>query len=72
MTSYHRYARSSDLYLIYVVINSQADRSKSAAEQADPFLTVGAVGRGAEGMSIRGTKWLATGGGVVTRRETRR
>src|SRR6185312_1497115 len=43
LEGYYRYARDNDLYLTYVIINPQADRSKSASEQADPFLTGGVV-----------------------------
>ncbi len=32
----NRYARDNDLYLTYVIINPQADRSRSAAEQQTP------------------------------------
>ena len=51
--------------MTYVIINPQADRSKNAAEQADPFLTAGVVDRDAEGITIRGAKMLATGGVVA-------
>ncbi|MFK4533380.1 aromatic ring hydroxylase [Bradyrhizobium ottawaense] len=56
LESYYRYARDKDLYLTYVVINPQADRSKGVAEQADPFLTAGVVDRDAEGITIRGAR----------------
>ena len=49
LADYYRYARDNDLYLTYVIINPQADRSKSAAGQADPFLTAGIVDRDARG-----------------------
>src|ERR1700728_2033508 len=62
LSDYYRYARDNDLYLTYVIINPQADRSKSAAEQADPFLTAGVVSRDADGITVRGAKMLATGG----------
>ncbi|WP_127088769.1 4-hydroxyphenylacetate 3-hydroxylase family protein [Aquabacter cavernae] len=62
LADYYRYARDNDLYLTYVIINPQADRSKSTAEQADPFLSAGIVDRDAEGITIRGAKMLATGG----------
>ena len=62
LADYYRYARDNDLYLTYVIINPQADRSKSAAEQADPFLSAGVVSRDAEGITVRGAKMLATGG----------
>src|SRR6202521_6031438 len=35
---YYQYARDNDLYLSYVVISPQADRSKGMSEQADEFL----------------------------------
>jgi 4-hydroxyphenylacetate 3-monooxygenase len=62
LSDYYRYARDNDLYLTYVIINPQADRSKSAAEQADSFLSAGVVSRDAEGITVRGAKMLATGG----------
>lgn len=65
LEAYYRHARDNDLYLTYVIINPQADRSKNAAEQADPFLTAGVVDRDAEGITIRGAKMLATGGVVA-------
>lgn len=62
LADYFRHARDNDLYLTYVIINPQADRSKSASEQADPFLSAGVVDRDADGLTIRGAKMLATGG----------
>lgn len=62
LADYYRHARDNDLYLTYVIINPQADRSKSAAQQADPFLSAGVVSREADGLIIRGAKMLATGG----------
>ena len=59
---YFRYARDNDIYLTYVLINPQADRSKSASEQADEFLTAGMVDQDAVGITVRGAKMLATGG----------
>jgi 4-hydroxyphenylacetate 3-monooxygenase len=65
LEAYYRYARDNDLYLTYVIINPQADRSKGAADQTDPFLTAGVVDKDAEGITIRGAKMLATGGVVA-------
>lgn len=62
LADYYRYARDNDLYLTYVIINPQADRSKAAHEQQDPFLSAGIVDRDHEGVTIRGAKMLATGG----------
>lgn len=60
LEDYYRYARDNDLYLTYVIINPQADRSKSAGQQADAHLTAGIVDRDARGMTIRGAKMLGT------------
>lgn len=65
LADYYRYARDNELYLTYVIINPQADRSKAAHEQADPFLSAGVVDQDAEGLTIRGAKMLATGGIVA-------
>jgi 4-hydroxyphenylacetate 3-monooxygenase len=62
LLDYFDYARSHDLFLTYVIINPQADRSKSAHEQADEFLTLGVVDEDAAGITVRGTKMLATSG----------
>jgi 4-hydroxyphenylacetate 3-monooxygenase len=46
---YYRFARDNDLFLTYVIINPQADRSKAAHAQADPFLAAGVVDEDSEG-----------------------
>jgi 4-hydroxyphenylacetate 3-monooxygenase len=62
VADYYRYARDNDLYLTYVIINPQADRSKAAIEQQDRFLTAGVVDEDGEAITVRGAKMLATGG----------
>jgi len=62
LEDYYRYARDNELYLTYVIINPQADRSKGAHEQQDKFLAAGVVDEDDEGLTIRGAKMLATGG----------
>jgi len=62
LQDYFRYARDADLFLTYVIINPQADRAKSAAGQADPYLTAGIVDEDSEGLTLRGAKMLATSG----------
>ena len=59
---YYEYARDHELYLTYVIINPQADRSKGAHEQQDRFLSAGVVDEDGVGLTIRGAKMLATGG----------
>jgi 4-hydroxyphenylacetate 3-monooxygenase len=61
LSGYYEYARDNDLYLTYVIINPQADRSKSASEQADEFLVAGVVDEDHEGITIKGAKMLGTG-----------
>jgi 4-hydroxyphenylacetate 3-monooxygenase len=62
LLDYFDYARSNDLFLTYVIINPQSDRSKTAHEQADEFLTLGVVDEDAAGITVRGAKMLATSG----------
>lgn len=62
LSDYYRFARDNELYLTYVIINPQADRSKTAHEQEDEFLTAGVVDEDSEGITVRGAKMLATGG----------
>ncbi len=60
LLDYVRHARAQDLFLTYVIINPQADRSKAAHAQADPFLALGIVDEDHEGITVRGGKMLAT------------
>src|SRR6185295_14340756 len=57
---YFQYARDRDLYLTYVIINPQADRSKDAGQQSDEFLVAGVCDEDREGITIRGAKMLGT------------
>jgi 4-hydroxyphenylacetate 3-monooxygenase len=61
LAGYYEYARDNDLYLTYAIINPQADRSRSAGEQADKLLAAGVVDEDAEGITLQGAKMLATG-----------
>jgi|SRR5579864_2323793 len=58
---YYAFARDEDLYLTYAIISPQADRSKSAGEQAQEFVAAGVVDEDQEGITITGAKMLATG-----------
>jgi 4-hydroxyphenylacetate 3-monooxygenase len=57
---YFEYARDHDLYLTYVIISPQADRSKDAGDQSDEFLVAGVCDEDREGITIRGAKMLGT------------
>ena len=60
LQDYFAYARDRDLYLSYVLINPQADRSKSAAGQPSADLVAHIVDEDREGITIKGGKMLAT------------
>ena len=62
LKAYYDYARDNDVYLTYVIINPQADRSKSASEQKTEFIGAGIADEDADGLTLRGGKMLATGG----------
>lgn len=61
LRSYFDYARDNDLYLAYVIIDPQADRSKATGEQKDEFQTAAICDEDSEGITIRGAKMLGTG-----------
>ena len=57
---YYHYAADKDLFLTYVIINPQADRSKAWGEQKGEDLTAAIVDEDNEGITIRGAKMLGT------------
>ncbi len=65
VVNYYRYARDNDVFLTHALIPPQTDRSKSASEQADPFINLGMVRESAEGIVVRGARMLATLGPIA-------
>jgi 4-hydroxyphenylacetate 3-monooxygenase oxygenase component len=59
-TRYYEHVRERDLFLTHMLINPQIDRSKSSAEQEDPYLHLGRVRETREGIVVRGAKMLGT------------
>jgi 4-hydroxyphenylacetate 3-monooxygenase oxygenase component len=57
---YHEYVRENDLFLTHMLINPQTDRSRTSADQEDPFMHLSRVSETAEGIIVRGAKMLAT------------
>ncbi len=57
---YYEYARDNDIFLTYVIINPQADRSKAWGEQDGEDLTMHIVDEDSEGVTVRGAKMLGT------------
>src|SRR3984893_1739431 len=59
-TRYYEHVREHDLFLTHMLINPQVDRSKTSAEQEDPYLHLGRVRETADGIVVRGAKMLGT------------
>jgi 4-hydroxyphenylacetate 3-monooxygenase len=59
LTEYVQYATRHDLFLTYVIVNPQADRSKDWGEQAEG-LVAQIVDEDMTGLTIRGAKMLGT------------
>jgi 4-hydroxyphenylacetate 3-monooxygenase len=59
LADYVDYATRNDLFLTYVIINPQADRSKNWGEQAEE-LVAQIVDEDSAGLTIRGAKMLGT------------
>ena len=59
-TRYYEHVRERDLFLTHMLINPQVDRSKTSAQQEDPYLHLGRVRETAEGIVVRGAKMLGT------------
>jgi 4-hydroxyphenylacetate 3-monooxygenase oxygenase component len=59
---YYDYVRDRDLFLTHAIVTPQTDRSKSSAEQENPFANLGIVAETKDGLIVRGAKMLATHG----------
>ena len=59
-TRYYELVRERDLFLTHMLINPQIDRSKTSAQQEDPYLHLGRVRETADGVVVRGAKMLGT------------
>ena len=61
VVAYYEHVRDQDLYVSYVLIPPQVDRSKPAHQQADPTLYAGVVEERADGIVVSGAQVLGTG-----------
>ncbi|SHE69147.1 4-hydroxyphenylacetate 3-monooxygenase [Seinonella peptonophila] len=61
---FYKKARDEDLFLSYVIIPPQIDRSKSAHEQKEDHLPVGVYEERPEGIIVRGSQMLGTSAAV--------
>jgi 4-hydroxyphenylacetate 3-monooxygenase len=57
---YYQWARANDIFLTYVIINPQADRSKAWGDQQNEHMTTHLVDRDNDGITVRGAKMLGT------------
>ncbi|WP_026678459.1 4-hydroxyphenylacetate 3-hydroxylase family protein [Fictibacillus gelatini] len=62
--NFYKFARDNDLYLSYVIIPPQIDRSKAAHELEEKFLATGVYEERQDGIVIRGSQMLGTGAAV--------
>ncbi len=58
---YYEYARDNDLYVTYVIIDPQGDRSKGTSDAQNASLAVAIVDEDSSGITVRGSKMLGTG-----------
>jgi 4-hydroxyphenylacetate 3-monooxygenase len=61
IVKYYEYIRDHDLYVSYVIIPPQIDRSKPAHQQTDPTAYAGVVGERDGGILVSGAQMLGTG-----------
>lgn len=61
VTNYYEFARDQDLYVSYVIVPPQIDRSKAAHQQADPFLYAGVKEERDGGVVVCGAQMMGTG-----------
>ena len=62
--NFYKQARDQDLYVTYVIIPPQIDRSKASHEQEEKFLPVGVLEERADGIVVRGSQMLGTGSAI--------
>ncbi len=60
VVAYYEHVRESDLFLTHMLVNPQVDRSRSSAQQQDPFTHLGRCRHSSEGIIVRGAKMLGT------------
>jgi len=61
---YYEHVRDNDLYVSYVLIPPQIDRSKPAHQQTDPTLYAGVVEERNDGIVVSGAQVLGTGAAI--------
>lgn len=62
--NFYKHVRDNDLYVTYVIIPPQIDRSKAAHELEDKYLPVGVYEEVEDGIIVRGSQMLGTASAV--------
>ena len=57
---YYQYAMEKDMYTTFAITSPQADRGKDASQQVDEFVVAGVCDEDSEGITVKGTRMLAT------------
>src|SRR2546428_2248622 len=57
---FYQKAREQDLYLAYVIVPPQGDRSKPAHQQPDPHFYAGVVKERDDGIIVKGAQGIGT------------
>lgn len=65
VTNFYRRLLEEDLYVSYVIIPPQVDRSKTAQDWEDKFVQVGVTESNEKGMVVRGAQMLGTGAAIA-------
>jgi 4-hydroxyphenylacetate 3-monooxygenase len=60
LRGFYEYARDNDLFLTYVIINPQSDRSRNPHEQSDALMTAHLCDQDSQGITVKGAKMLGT------------
>jgi 4-hydroxyphenylacetate 3-monooxygenase len=61
---FYEHVRDNDLYVSYVIVPPQIDRSKPAHQQEDPHLYAGVSEEHEDGIVIKGAQMLGTGAAI--------
>ncbi len=60
VADYYEFARDNDIFLTYVIINPQGDRTKGGGDQSGEDLVMRVVDEDSHGLTVRGAKMLGT------------
>lgn len=65
LVAFYRHIARNSLYVSYAIIPPQYSRASTASEWGEDFIQVGVVDETEEGLVVRGSQMLATGGAIA-------